>query len=207
MPNRVNNLNQRPSTVATTSTANYVDELDRVEARWFAVRVSSRHEKKAARALRIAGVECYIPLRQKTAHYTRKTVVRELPLLTGYVFVRITRAQELTVLRTHYTAGFVKIGRDRRRVTEKEIKLLRRISSDRQLDWFAVEEAFDFREGTPVEILKGPLAGVRGIYLHKKSKKSFVISLGGLGACLATCEVDPAIWSPQAPGPSPPPTT
>ena len=187
MPIRINQTT-RPATAAATS---YVDELHATEHRWFAVRTSSRHEKKALKELQRAGVEAYIPLRQKTVHYTSKTVSRELPLLTGYVFVRIVKSEELTILRAHYTAGFVKLGRERRRVTDAEIELLRRISSDRQLDWQSVEEAFDFREGTPVEILKGPLAGVRGYYLHKKSKKTFVISFGGLGACLATCEVDP----------------
>ena len=184
MPIRINQTT-RPAT------ASPVDELHVSEPRWFAVRTSSRHEKQALKQLCRAGVEAYIPLRQKTVHYTGKTVIRELPLLTGYVFVRIVRSEELAVLRAQYTAGFVRIGRQRRRVTNAEIDLLQRISSDRQLDWQSVEEAFDFREGTPVEILKGPLAGVRGYYLHKKSKKTFVISLSGLGACLATCEVDP----------------
>jgi hypothetical protein len=69
--------------------------------------------------------------------------------------------------------------------------LLRRLSTDRTLDWETVEDSFDFSEGTPVEIIKGPLAGVRGHYISKKNKKTFVIALGSLNACLATCEVDP----------------
>ncbi|OAV44290.1 UpxY family transcription antiterminator [Lewinella sp. 4G2] len=169
------------------------DDLHVTEKRWFAVRTSSRHEKRAVQELRKAGIEAYIPLREKVVQYASKTVSRELPLLTGYVFVRIVLAEELTVRKAHYTAGFVTLGRDRRRVLDEEIEVLKKLSTDRQLDWVEVEEAFAFKPGTPVEIISGPLAGVRGTYQDKKSKKRFIISLGGLGACLATCEIDPRL--------------
>lgn len=173
-----------------------MDEMHVTEKRWFAVRTSSRHEKKAASELTRAGIECYVPLREKVCHYASKTVVRELPLLTGYVFVHICLAEEMTVTKAHYTSGFLRLGRERRRVTDEEIRVLKLLSTDRQLDWETIEESFDFSEGTPVEIITGPMAGVRGFYLHKKSKKTFVISLAGGGACLATFEVDPRMLAP-----------
>jgi len=112
-------------------------------------------------------------------------------LLTGYVFVNIKLSEESKVRFAHYVSSFVKIGAIRRRVTAEEIALLRKLSTDRSLDWETVEESFDFSEGTPVEIIKGPLAGVRGKYVSKKNKKTFLIALGSFGACLSTCEIDP----------------
>ena len=167
------------------------DDMHVTERRWFAVRTAAKHEKMAVRELRALGIECYIPLREKTYKYTSKKVIRELPLLSGYVFVFIRRAEETTVRFSNYVSRFVKLGRIRKCVTETEMELLRKISTDRNLDWRTIEEAFDFTEGMPVEIIKGPLAGVRGIYLNKKNKKTFLIALGSLNACLATCEVDP----------------
>ena len=111
--------------------------------------------------------------------------------MSGYIFVRIHKGEEMAVRRAHYVSRFVTIGEDRRMVPEHEIELLRKLSTDRKLDWDTIEEAFDFREGTPVEIIRGPLAGIRGHYVRKKSKKTFVISLSGIGACLSTCEIDP----------------
>lgn len=189
MPLRISSLNHRlPSAQPDGS-----DDLHDRERRWFAVRTAARHEKRAVAELRRAGIECYIPLREKTAEYAGKRVTRQLPLLAGYVFVRIRRSEERTVHFAHYVSGFVRLGRIRRRVTEAEMDLLRRLSTDRDLSWEAMDNAFDFRLGTPVEIIRGPLAGVRGHYVTKKNKKTFVISLGGLGACLATCEVDPTV--------------
>lgn len=161
------------------------------ERRWFAVRTAAKHEKMAVKELRALGVECYIPLREKTYNYASKKVVRELPLLSGYVFVNIRKSEANSVRFANFVSRFVTLGKIRKRVTEEEMNLLRKISTDRKLDWQTIEEVFDFTEGTPVEIIKGPLAGIRGIYQNKKSKKTFVIALGGLNACLSTCEIDP----------------
>ncbi|TXF90939.1 UpxY family transcription antiterminator [Neolewinella aurantiaca] len=167
------------------------DDMHVTERRWFAVRTAAKHEKLAVKEIRALGIECYIPLREKTYNYSSKKVIRELPLMSGYVFVKIRREEENVVRFANYVSRFVTIGDVRKRVTEEEMDLLRRISTDRKLDWDTVEEAFDFMEGTPVEIIKGPLAGVRGVYINKKNKKTFVIALGSLNTCLSTCEIDP----------------
>ncbi|SEQ18016.1 UpxY family transcription antiterminator [Neolewinella agarilytica] len=184
---RISSLNHCLSAASTGK----LDDIHLRERRWFAVRTSSRHEKRACEELRRSGVECYVPLREKVYKYPGKKVTRQLPLMSGYVFVRIHKGEEMTVRRAHYVSGFVTIGEDRRMISEHEIDLLRKLSTDRKLDWDTIEEAFDFREGTPVEIIRGPLAGIRGYYVRKKSKKTFVISLSGIGACLSTCEIDP----------------
>lgn len=184
---RISSLNHR---LGSNNTA-LDDDMHLQDRRWFAVRTAARHEKKASNELQRAGIESYVPLRERVYNYPSKQVTRQLPLLTGYVFVRIHKAEEMTVRRAHYCSGFVTLGRSRRQVRESEMELLRKLSADRQLDWETVEDAFDFKQGTPVEIIKGPLVGVRGHYQHKKNKKTFVISLGSFGACLSTCEVDP----------------
>jgi transcription antitermination factor NusG len=184
---RISSLNHRLQPKNNQAT----DDLHVREQRWFAVRTSSKHEKKAVKELTSRGIDAWTPLREKVYHYASKKVTRQLPLLTGYVFVYITQQEENTVRFAHYVSCFLKIGRTRRQVTTAEMDLLRKLSTDRTLDWETVEDSFDFNEGTPVEIIKGPLVGVRGHYISKKNKKTFVIALGSLNACLATCEVDP----------------
>lgn len=168
-----------------------VDDMHLQDRRWFAVRTSARHEKRAAAALAKREITTYLPLRERVCHYPGKTVNRQLPLLPGYVFVWIKKAEESTVFHCPYVAGFVRLGRERRCVAEGEIELLRRISTDRSMAWEAVENLYQMPVGTPVEIIRGPLAGFRGHYLRQKNKNSFVITFAGLNARLATCEVDP----------------
>ena len=192
MPLRISCLNHRLTSPKDAAT----DDLHLRERRWFAVRTAAKHEKKAERELSQLGLECYVPLRERVYNYKSKKVTRRLPLLTGYVFVRIRKDEEAVVYGSHYARYFVRLGRERRRVTEEEIALLRTLSTDRSLDWETIEDVFAFTAGTPVEIISGPLAGVKGHYVAKKSKKTFVISLGGIGACLATCEIDPRLLMP-----------
>jgi transcription antitermination factor NusG len=184
---RISSLNHRLQS-QNNQTA---DDLHVRERRWFAIRTSSKHEKQAVKELTSLGIDAWTPLREKIYQYSSKKITRQLPLLTGYVFVQIIRQEENTVRFAHYVSCFLKIGRIRRQVTTAEMDLLRRLSTDRTLDWETLEDSFDFSEGTPVEIIKGPLAGVRGHYISKRNKKTFVIALGSLNACLATCEVDP----------------
>lgn len=175
-------------------------DLHATEARWFAVRVMPRKEKFVRNRLEREGVECYVPLRDKLFKYASKSGVRQLPLLPSYVFVRIVSDQRITVLRTLYVKYFITLGGQLRQVTTEEIAVLRRLSSDTTVDWSPVEEE-ELTAGTPVEVISGPLAGVRGHYVKKKSKQIFYISLGGLGSCLSTCEIDARILVPLgAPG-------
>ena len=102
------------------------DDLDREDPRWFAVRVGHRKEKLTVRLLEREGVECYLPLRDRPFKYKSKTGVRQIPLLGGYLFVRIVTAQALAVLRQTHVFNFVKIGPDRRQIKQREIDLLRR---------------------------------------------------------------------------------
>ncbi len=184
---RISSLNHRLQPQKNAPT----DDLHVRDRRWFAVRVSSKHEKKAVQELQRLGIEAWIPLREKVYHYPSKKVTRELPLIGGYIFVYIRKEEETAVRFAHYVSRFVSLGKARRQVTTAEIDLLRKLSTDRTLDWETVEDAFVFEEGTPVEIIKGPLVGIRGRYINKKNKKTFVIALGSLNTCLATCEVDP----------------
>ncbi|WP_238749151.1 transcription termination/antitermination NusG family protein [Neolewinella maritima] len=180
-----------PSYGSGASRRDFVDDLDPQYARWFALRVGHRKEKVVAKQLQPSGIEVFVPLRDRPFHYKSKVGVRQLPLLGGYVFVRIVTSQATLVLQPTFVFGFVKLGRSRRQVTASEIELLRRISTDHSLQW-DVEDAVDaFQPGCAVEIARGPLAGVRGQYVTAKSKKIFLITFAGLDARLMTYEVAP----------------
>ena len=173
----------------------HTDHLDAVEPRWFALKVGHRKEKVVVKLLERQGVECFLPLRDRPFKYKSKTGVRQIPLLGGYLFVKIVSAQANLVLQPNFVFGFVKIGRNRRQVTPEEINLLQRLSTHNTLEWVVEEKTEVLEVGTPVEIVRGPLAGVRGHYVAAKNKKTFIISFGSLDARLV-CEVSPDIVVP-----------
>ncbi|NJB86691.1 transcription antitermination factor NusG [Lewinella marina] len=168
-----------------------LDDLHPAEPRWFAVRVGHRKEKVVAKQLELEGVEYFLPLRERPFRYKSKTGVRQIPLIGGYLFVKIVARQAVAVQRQNFVFGFVKLGRERRQVKPHEIELLKRLSTDNTLEWVVEEKIEALSPGALVEICRGPLAGVRGHYLNAKNKKTFIISFGGLDARLMTCEVSP----------------
>ena len=183
--------------VATSPTSSFrnqpsvKDDLHPLEARWFAIKVGHRKEKVIAKQLAREGVEYFFPLRDKPFRYKSKTGVRQIPLLGGYLFVKIVASQAIQVVRINHVFGFVRLGRERRCIKPIEIELLRRLAANDSLEWVVEEKLSDLQPGTLVEICRGPLAGVRGHYVEAKSKKTLVISFDGLDARLMTCEVSP----------------
>ena len=58
-------------------------------ARWFAVYVRSRHEKRVYEVLIQKGVESFLPLVKTIRQWSDRRKKIFLPLFKGYVFVRI----------------------------------------------------------------------------------------------------------------------
>ena len=170
---------------------NPLDDLHVEEYRWFAIRVGNRKEKVVAKQLNREGIETYLPLRDRPFNYKSKTGVRQIPLLGGYLFVKITSRESYRVLQPTYVFGFVKLGKERRQIKQAELDVLRKLSTDNSLEWVVEDKLQELEPGSLVEICRGPLAGVRGHYVNAKNKKTFVISFGGLDARLMTCEVSP----------------
>ncbi len=66
---------------------------------WYAVYTCPNHEKRVEKHFRIEGLESYLPLyRVKRRWKNRTTVVLEIPLFPGYLFVRIAQAEQGRVL-------------------------------------------------------------------------------------------------------------
>lgn len=163
-------------------------QLDRNEARWFAVYTRYKREKLVRDQLAEKQIETYLPLQKLTRTYTRKVRTVQLPLISCYVFVRITRDQYVRVLETADVVQFVRFGKELIAIPDREIELMQRVVGEMQ----GIEaEPLTLLEGDEVEILGGQLTGIRGTLLKKRSEKNFVIELHGVGYALHM-HVDPA---------------
>ncbi|MEM9526807.1 MAG: transcription termination/antitermination NusG family protein, partial [Bacteroidota bacterium] len=161
------------------------------ERRWFAVRTGHRKEKVVESVLHSKQVEVYIPTRDRTAHYSSKVVTRRIPILNGYVFVKVQQDEVAKVLNTTFVNGFIKIGSQYRQVTEQEMQHLRFLSSDSNLRIEEISPEYVPEKGILMEIKRGPLAGLRGHFIAQKSKNLFLIAIGGVETRLAIFEINP----------------
>lgn len=61
--------------------------------KWYALYVNVRHEKKIMQKLLEKGVEAYVPIVKEMRQWSDRKKKVDVPLFTGYVFVKITVAE------------------------------------------------------------------------------------------------------------------
>ncbi len=159
----------------------YENHLHEQEARWFAVYTQYKREKLVYSALMQKGICTYLPLRKLTRHYTRKTRVVELPLISCYVFVKITKAEYIKVLQNEYVLGFVKFSKNLISIPEVEIDIMRRVIGEASL--LEVEQQ-TYSIGDEVEVIGGELTGLKGKLIELEGQKRMIIALESLGYTL-----------------------
>jgi transcription antitermination factor NusG len=140
---------------------------------WFAVHTRSRHEKSVHEQLRGKQIESFLPLYRSAKRWKNGLCGAELPLFSGYVFVRIDGRMQLPVLETPGVARFVAFGGQPVSLPDHEIAQLEMLTSK----GVGVCPHPFLTAGQKVQILCGPLAGLTGILSRNKGKSRVILSL------------------------------
>ena len=158
------------------------NQLDINEPRWFAVYTRHKAEKVVARLLTSKKIESYLPICKRVRKYDRKVRIFELPLISGYVFVKIIKAEYVTVLETENVVNFVKFARNLIAISDREINILRRVTDDETIE-IALEKT-TFVQGDRVKIAHGNLYGLEGTLVSAQGKNKLLVELENLGYTL-----------------------
>lgn len=151
------------------------------EARWFAVYTRFKSEKVVLRMLETKQIEAYLPLQKVTRRYTRKIKHHEIPLISCYIFVKITKSEFATVMETENVVRFLKFAKNLLSIPDEEIEIIRRVVGDGEE---VAAEPGKFQEGDLVEVIGGKLTGLRGRLVEKQGKKQMVVELESIGYSL-----------------------
>jgi transcription antitermination factor NusG len=164
----------------------FINHLDATEPRWFAVYTGFRKEKVAHALLQKKHIQSYLPMQNFRRQWGRKVKQVDIPLISCYLFVKITNVQYTPVLETEYVLNFVRFSKDLIAIPEQEIIWLKRIMEEEDIEVEVMHGGTaDFEEGDRVEVLTGRLAGLKGKLLHKQGKQSFMVELAGMGHSLS----------------------
>lgn len=139
---------------------------------WYGIRTKSNFEKVTARALASKGYEQYLPLYRMRTGRSDHAVEIESPLFRGYVFCRFDFNRRLPILITPGVISVITMGTQAAVVPESEIEAIRAALRS----GLPVEPCAFIREGQHIRIDRGPLEGVEGILVKKKSNCRIVIS-------------------------------
>jgi len=65
---------------------------------WYAIYVNVKHEKKVVKKLQERNIEAYSPVLKKLQQWSDRKKWVEFPMLSGYVFVKITLIEKLNLI-------------------------------------------------------------------------------------------------------------
>jgi transcription antitermination factor NusG len=140
---------------------------------WYALRTRSRHEKLVRDQLLHQGIEPLLPTVKRLSQWKDRKKEIEVPLFSGYCFVRFESAQKLPVLKTVGVVDIVGGGHRPEPIPEEEIAALKKLMSS----VLPYDPHPYLHEGMQVEVVRGPLQGVQGILLRKERRHRLVLGV------------------------------
>lgn len=142
-------------------------------AEWYAVQTRPRHEKRVAEELKLRSVEQFLPV-HNCRHRWKNGVVAELelPLFPGYLFAKVALGDRIRLLQLPGVVGFAVTSAHPTSLPEEEIRGLRDLST-----LCNVAPHPFLNAGDRVRLVAGPLSGMEGILLRRKTELRVVLSL------------------------------
>lgn len=145
------------------------------QASWYAVRTRSRHEKLVAKQLESQGIESFLPIVTQTRNWSDRRKQIELPLFSGYTFLRMIHSPEdrVRVLRTQGVVNFVGVHGTGTPIPDHQIENIKMLVASH----LPYEERPYLSVGQRVRVRGGALDGVQGILVAENGDRSLVISV------------------------------
>lgn len=161
------------SEIVVSPQSSHLAEPFGFQLHWYAVYTKPSHEKRVKECLGIRGIETFLPiyrLRRDWKNGCRVTLER--PLFPGYVFARISAFSRVQILEVSSVLWIVSSGRTPLPLPEAEVDRLRS-----GLHLVNPRPHVFLEAGERVQIRRGPLQGMSGIVVRKKSALQVVLSL------------------------------
>jgi len=141
--------------------------------RWFAIFTVPQNERAVVRQFDLRQIESFLPTCETTRVWkNRQRVKIASPLFPTYVFARIGPAERVSILRSPGVLRIIGNSQGPVPIPESEIDFLR---SD-----FCKNRIEPYQElivGERVRIKRGPMQGLEGTLVRKKSSLRFVLTL------------------------------
>ena len=151
---------------------------------WHAIYTKSRAEKRLYKELCSKSIECYLPLKKELRQWSDRTKWVEEPLLRSYLFVKVSEREYYYVINSNYAARYVTFGGKAVPIPEQQIKALQLFLEDENRK---VDLSYEnLEKGEVVEVVGGPLKGIRGEIIQIRGKNRIVIRFDSLGTCVYT---------------------
>lgn len=150
------------------------------EGRWHVLYVVANHEKKVTQHLEVRSLEHYLPLYAERSRWTDRVVRLERPLFTGYVFVRFSPEERLSVISTPGVLHLLGES-ERDTVSETEITRIR----EGLARGCMLRPHRGIAPGSRVRVLRGVFEGAEGVVTDFRQQCKVVLALTATGLCFS----------------------
>lgn len=156
-------------------------ELEKViHKNWHALYVASRQEKKVFEKLQKKSIEAYLPILKTMRQWSDRKKMVEVPLLNGYIFVRISSLENDKTIQTPGVVNFVRAEGKIAKVREVEIDRLKQlIELGYQMEANGVKRTY--KEGDKIKITSGALKNIEGFVVENKEGRYIDVLLESIG--------------------------
>lgn len=140
---------------------------------WYAAYTCANHEKRIAAQLGQRDIEHFLPMYEAVHRWKDRRMRLQLPLFPSYIFVHLLLRDRLRVLQVPGVVRLVGFGEHPTVLPREEIEMLR---NGFRGELNAQPHPY-LTKGRRVRIISGPLTGLEGILLRKKSNFRLIVSI------------------------------
>jgi transcription termination/antitermination protein NusG len=159
---------------------------------WHVLHTKARQEKALCESLEARGMRVFLPLAGVQRTYGGRRAKVELPLFPGYLFLRGTLEEAYEADRTKRVARIIKVF-DQKVLAEELRNVAMALRGARGTTPF---DPFPYlKVGVRVEVIAGPLRGVRGLIEDRRKRDRLILQVDVLGQATSV-EVDSAVLAP-----------
>lgn len=145
--------------------------------KWYLLYTKPRYEKKVNLELQLRGFETYLPLHKTLKQWSDRKKWVEEPLFKSYLFINTSISYYYDILNVNGIVKFVNFEKEPVVVSNKEVDIIRKMMGT---DFELEVVVNDFVVGNQVEVVLGPLIGIKGQIVEYRSKKQVIVNFSSI---------------------------
>lgn len=143
---------------------------------WYALYTRPRHEKKVYELLTEKRIETFLPMARHLRQWKDRRKWVDIPLFNSYIFINIDIKDKIYALQTTGVVKVVGFGGEPAKIPDWQIDQLKRVLENSD----SLKPEQYLKIGDRVEVINGPLAGIRGHLREARGEWRVAILVDGI---------------------------
>ena len=148
---------------------------------WYALYTRPRFEKKVDLQLKELEIQTFLPLRTVTKYWSDRKKQIDEPLFPSYLFVYANSKEQFLTFQSYGSVRLVSFNGTPTRIPDEQIYAVRRMLES----GYTLVANHYFEKGDEIEIVSGPLVGIKGFVTEHRGSKHFSVFISGIRQAVA----------------------